>query len=223
MNIVGARLQPHGNNRARLPSVLRFRVDLGIELLDGVDRNHRHRISHQARGIDDAQGGEGFVVGHTVHNVGIGFRANAVCALVPSPTARVDHDAGAQGKKLLVIPAIQGQVIDGLVADGATKRGAGAVHQWNLVHYYDHFGNATRRENKVDTDVIAHLQLNVRALDRLESLGFDADLVHAWKEVGSEILAGVIRDQVPRDPSLEIGDGDGSANDGASRLISNRT
>ena len=61
---------------------------------------------------------------------------------------------------------------------------------------------------KVDANFAADLQNDVLALDGLEALGLGADLIIAGKQVGSVVLARMIRGQrfaeVPRSTSVMV-------------------
>ena len=54
VELVGARLHCHVDDRSRLPPVLRRRIFNDVEFLDRVDGQNRRRISRDTGAIDDA-------------------------------------------------------------------------------------------------------------------------------------------------------------------------
>src|SRR2546429_9991165 len=92
------------------------RIDLRIELLNRIYRYKGGGITDDSGSVGDAQAHEGFVVGNAVDDVAGVLGTNPVGALGPGSAAWVDHRAGTARNKILVIAAVQGQVINNLVA-----------------------------------------------------------------------------------------------------------
>ena len=67
--------------------------------------------------------------------------------------------------------------------------------------------------SQVHSNFLAHLELNVLAVQPLEPWRFDADGICAGNQVGSVILAGLIRGQGSRQTSLRVYDGHRGARD----------
>ena len=100
-------------------------------------------------------------------------------------------------------------------------RTAGRIHQRSL------FGNGygllrvAGLQHKVDADVAGNLQLDIPPLDVLKTLGRSADRIDARKQVGDEVLPGVIRRQVPCLASLGVRDAHGGADHHGLGLVGN--
>ena len=81
--------------------------------------------------------------------------------------------------------------------------------------------NLAGGELRIDADVLAHFQLDVLALKRLETGEGDLHRIFAGIQVGREVFAGRIRDQVARHVRIHVRDGDGGAGDDSAGLVGN--
>src|SRR5947208_10703710 len=127
MDVVGARFQSDACYGAWFPAELGLRIDLRIELLNRIYRYKGGGITDDSGSVGDAQAHEGFVVGYTVDDVAGVLGTNPVGALGPGSASRVDHGAGTERNKILVIAAVQWQIINNLVAYRAAESGGGGV------------------------------------------------------------------------------------------------
>ena len=137
VHLIGARLQPHINDRSRLPAIFRRGILLQIELLNRIDRQNGRRIPGNARAIDEALARKGFAVIETVDDVHVVFGAKAVGARGRESATRIAHHAGPQLQQVLVIASIQRQVINLLVAEGSAEGRGGEVEHWDLFGHRD--------------------------------------------------------------------------------------
>ena len=74
------------------------------------------------------------------------------------------------GDQVLEVTAIQGQIINRLIADGPAQRGAGGFHLRNFCSNGDRLGLLAGLQRKVDANVFANLHQHAGVLDRLEAL-----------------------------------------------------
>src|SRR6266852_75243 len=139
VNVIRSGFKSDAGDGARLPSKFCLRIDLSIELLNRIDGYERGRIAEDRRGVGHAKAHERFVIGDPVDDVTGVLGANAVGGLRPWSTTRVNRSAGSQGDEILVVAAIQGEVVDDLVADRAAKGGGGRVHHGDFLGYGDRF------------------------------------------------------------------------------------
>src|SRR5215472_5622884 len=109
------------------PAILRFRILLEVEFLNGVDRQDRSPIGertwHTANGAVIVEIG----VDHAVQHPHVLVRPSVVAALSPGRAARIDRHARTKGQQILVIAAIQGHVVDVRVVKCASEGGTGGI------------------------------------------------------------------------------------------------
>src|SRR6266581_1405324 len=128
MNIVGAGFQADTGDCAWFPTEFGLGIDLCVEFLNGIDRYKSGSIADHRGSIGDAQAHKSFVVGYAVDDVTRILWANPVGALGPGTTTWIDHGARAEGDKILIVAAIQREVIDDFIADSSAQGGRGGVH-----------------------------------------------------------------------------------------------
>ena len=187
MDVVGARFQSDASDCAGLPAELGPRIDLRIELLNRIYRYKGGGITDDSGSVGDAQAHEGFVVGNAVDDVAGVLGTNTVGALGPGSAARVDHGAGTERNKILVIAAVQWQIINNLVAYRAAESGGGGVHHRDFFGDSDRFGCRAGLEDGVDARVLANFYQDILALKNLETLEFGAHGISAGLKVQSNI------------------------------------
>ena len=142
-------------------------------------------------GVDDA-----------VHHPGGFIGTDAVGALGPGSAAGLNHHAGAQAQKVLVVAAIQRHVDDVRVVEGAAEGGVGGLHQRHGFGDRDGLFLLAGLKSQVDANFLADSDVNVLALEFLETLGLGANCKVAGSQVGSVIFSGVVRGQRSRDASV---------------------
>src|SRR5215471_7971293 len=123
VNLVRPRFQPYAGDRSGLPAEFRFGIDLCIEFLNGVDGNELSRVPKDGSGVRYAKSHKRFVIRDAVYDEAGVFRTNAVGSLRPRTPTGIDRSAGAQREQVLVIAAIQRQIVDNFVANGAAQSG----------------------------------------------------------------------------------------------------
>jgi hypothetical protein len=114
---ISARFQRHVYDCARLPAIFRRRIFLDIEFLDRIDGQDRGGIAHNPCAVNNALTGKGLAVEQAVDEVGIVLSSQAVGTGGRETASRVPHHARTQLQQVLVIAAIQGQVVDLLIAE----------------------------------------------------------------------------------------------------------
>ena len=120
MDVVGPGFQSDAGYRAWFPAELGLGIDLRIELLNRINRYKRGGITDDSGCVGDAEAHEGFVVGNAVDDVAGVLGTNPVGALCPGSAAWVDHRAGTERDKILVVAPVQWQVVNDFIADRST-------------------------------------------------------------------------------------------------------
>ena len=123
MNAVGAGLETDVNHRSRLPAEFGGREFFHVEFLNRVDRQNRRRIAGDTGAVDDGLAGVWLAVEQALNKVGVVFRAQSVGARRRESAAGIAHHAGAQLQQVLVVAAIQRQIVDLRVAQRAAQSG----------------------------------------------------------------------------------------------------
>jgi hypothetical protein len=121
----------------------------------------RGGIAENARGIHHALGGKAFDGVYAVEDVNVVFAAHAFGALAPFSAAGREVDAGAQFKKLREIAALNGQIADQLITDGAAQNGAGGFHERESFRYRDLLGLLAGLEREVDAILLVDFDADV--------------------------------------------------------------
>src|SRR3974377_2533555 len=93
MEIVRSRLQPHIDNRPRLPAVLSRGILLDVEFLDRIDRQDRRRITSDAGAVNDALPRKRLTVIQAVDEIKIIFCSQTVRAGRGKSTAWIAHNS----------------------------------------------------------------------------------------------------------------------------------
>ena len=221
MQSVCTRLNSDVNDRAWLPSVFSRGVLLQVEFLNRVDRENGRRVAGDSRSVNDCLPGVGLTVVQAINEVGIVLGAQAVGARGGEATARIAHHARTELQQVLVVTAIERQIVDLFVAESPAQSGGGRIQQRHVFGDYDGFRNASRLQRQVDTNVLRHFQSDVSALESLEALGLGADLVGARGQVGHDVAAVVVgRNRTARSP-LNVGDRDHGSLKRRPGLVSN--
>src|SRR6267143_3375431 len=223
VNLIGARLQADAGDGARLPAKFGLGIDLRVELLNCIDGNKRGCIAQDGCRVSYTQAHKCFVIGDAVDDKTGVLRANAVCGLRPRAAARVNRSARTQGDEILVVAAIQRQVVDDFVADGAAQRGGGGIHHGNFFGDGDRFSCRAGLEHGVDTDVLANLKQDVLALKSLETLVLGTNGIGTGEKVHSDICSIRIGGQSLRHTSSDVGDDHGGIADVAAGLVGDYT
>ena len=122
VKIVAARLEADIHHRAGLPSVFGALILLGVELLDGVERQDGWRRSGDANVVDHAFAVVDVIVIGPIDRVVVVFKAVSVGRDAVKTAARRALDSGTKFQQVLKIPALQRQFVDQLVAHGAAQR-----------------------------------------------------------------------------------------------------
>ena len=94
-------------------------------------------------------------------------------------------------------------------------------HQRDGVGDRDSLGMLTGLNGQVHSNLLAHLEHNVLALQRLEPFRLHADRVCAGNQGGSVIFAGFIRGEGSRHTSLRVQDGYRGARYDSATLVCN--
>ncbi len=103
-------------------------------------------------------------VQHTVHHPHGFVGADAVGALSPWSTTRLEHDPGAQAHQVLVVTAVERQIDDVRVIERAAQRGIGRLHQRNRFSYGECLSLLAGLQTEVNPNFSAHLQNNILPL-----------------------------------------------------------
>src|SRR5882672_4243424 len=101
---------------AGFPAIFRFRILLGIKFLNGVDRQRRRRIASGDGRVENARARVRIIFPHAVQQIANVLRAGSIGGAGGASATGVNRHARTQGKQVDVVAAIQGQVIDRLVA-----------------------------------------------------------------------------------------------------------
>src|ERR1700674_5860927 len=120
--------------------------------------------------------------------------AHPVRALRPTSAADIDFNARPEGKQVLEIPTIQGQVFDNRVLERAAQFGVGRLDEGNLFGHSDRLADVTGLELNVHANVAIYFQNDVLAFDLLEPLRFRMNLIGTGRQAGSVVLSRFIRD-----------------------------
>src|ERR1019366_4127777 len=179
VNLVGAGLETHVNHRSRLPPEFGRCKFFHVKLLNRVDGQNGRRIPSDTGAVDDGLAGVGLAVEQALNKVGVVFRAQSVRARRRESSAWISRPAGTQLEQVLVVPAIQRQIVDLRVAQRAAQSGGGSVDQRNLLGYDHRLGNLPGREGDVDAHVLRDFHDDVYALHGFETLRFCANLVNS--------------------------------------------
>src|SRR3974377_664158 len=117
METIRSRLQPHIDNRARLPAVLSRGILLDVEFLDRIDRQDRRRITSDAGAVNDALPRKRLTVIQAVDEIDIIFCAQTVRAGRGKSTAWIAHNSRPELQQVLVIAPVQRKIDDFFVAE----------------------------------------------------------------------------------------------------------
>ena len=119
------------------------------------------------------------------------------------------------------ITAVQGQSIDGLVADGPAQGGIGSIDRRNLSSDRDRLGLLAGLNDQINANILSHLDQHAGVFHCPEPFGFRADRVRAGSEIVGYVLPGAIRSQSSRDAASDVDHTHDSAGDGATSLVKN--
>src|SRR5215469_18170117 len=116
MQTVGSGFQTHVDYRSRLPAIVCRWVLLQVEFLNRVDGENGGGIARDSGTVDDGLSGVGLAVEQTFDEVGIVLGAQTVAAGGRETAARIAHYTGPELKQVLIVAAVQRQVVNFLIA-----------------------------------------------------------------------------------------------------------
>src|SRR5438128_1856149 len=201
---VGSRPDSDVHNSAGLPAVLGFRIFFEVEFVYGVDGQDRGAIGKRTRHIGDRAVVDEIGIDDAVHHPD-GFIGTAVVgALSPWRAPRLDRHARNQIQQILIVASIQRHIVDGCIFEYATKGPARGIHQRDRFADGDGFALLAGLYSHVDSNLRADLDHNVLTVQPLEPRELGADRVCAGNQIGSVILARLIRGQGSREASVLV-------------------
>ena len=211
---VGAGLETDVDHRSRLPSIFRGGILLDVEFLDGINGQNGGGVSGNAGPVDDRLARVRFAVEQTFDEVGIVLGAQAIAAGGGEAASGIADNAGTKLQQVFVIAAVEGKIVDFLVAQGSAESGGRGVDQGHIAADFDGFVHVAGGERQVHLGIGGNLEQNAGTGDGLESLGFGANRVGAGREGGDKIVAGIVGGGGPGGTALHIGDDDTGPGDG---------
>src|ERR1700691_4421967 len=120
---IRSRLQSHIDDCTWFPSVLGCGILLNVELLDRIDGQDGRRIPRDTPAVDNSLTGKWFAIEQALNKVGMVFRAQTISARGGESTAGIAHHTGAKLQQILIVPPIQGKIVNFLIAQRSAERG----------------------------------------------------------------------------------------------------
>src|SRR4029077_3576046 len=134
----GPRFQSYIDDRSWFPAIFSRRVLLQIKFLNGVNRQNGGGVYYNSGAVDDALSREGLGIVQTVNQVSVVFGAKPVGAGGGESSAGITNYARTQLQQVLVIAAIQRQIVDFSIAECAAQCGGSCIDQRNVFgDFYD--------------------------------------------------------------------------------------
>ena len=203
---VRAGLDADVDDRAFLPAIFRLGILLGVEFLDGVDGQNGAGISAAVSAIERRRANRLADRGDALSTVRTSkpSRAGRWCSASGGASHGRNH-AGTQLQQALEVAAIQGQGVDGLIADGTAQGGIGGVDRGNFSGDGDRLGLLARLHHQVHANILTDLHKHAVVLHGAETLGLGANRIRAWTQAGGHVLTGVVGDErrvTPRATSI---------------------
>ena len=146
MHRVAARLDTHVDHGTRFPTVFTAGILLCFEFINGIDGQHRTRVTCGHHCVHHALRHPGIVAVDAVDHEVVVVRTAAVRAVRPTRVARIFRYARAQVQQVFEVSSVQGQVIDHLVGDRSAQLGVIGFDQRTLGLDCDQFSLPTRLE-----------------------------------------------------------------------------
>ena len=207
VDLVGAGFDSDVHHHARLGAVVRLRLFLGVEFLDGVERKRAGGRAGDARVIHHRLAVVDVVIVGAVDDEIVVVGAHAVGREGVETSARVALHARMQRQEILEVASLQRQFIDGLIGEHAVEYGVGGFGQRSRICNFDHFGDAPRPQHKIDIEFVAHFHLNAVTQNGFERGGLGFQGIEARLDVGGHVIAGGVGLQSARHVRAEIFDG----------------
>ena len=219
MEVVGAGLQGGAQDRAPRPSVLRAEgAGEDLDLGDGV-HGRLHDVGGAAQEVDVAR-----VVVDAVEQVVVLARPRAVGRELQGSTGPLLRAGGtrAQASESGVVPAVQGQVLDGDRRDGVAHLAAPGLEQRDLGRHLHRLLELSRLQGDVHHRLLLEVQLDAAADRLLEALRLHLEPVGADPDRSEDV--GAVLPAHPRQGErlAFVGEGDLRAGDDGPRRVLDR-